>query len=246
MEGITVVKAQWTVVVSALAVIAGVGALCVYFASIRNGADSVGSPDETPSAAPLVQPTAPEVRAPHKAGEVPPVAATAYIGPENLWGAVSDDGTTFLPHRAAQVLGGTNAFTELMEGVTRNLDVENQQRVTEVIAAALTDLRLDASIYEMACSSRMCVGSVVLPSHEAAQSLARSLSDSRDTSGIYRVMMDSDDSSSGLRRFLLVTDPTVQRTVVRVGPDFPEPSSPSPELIDALGKSTGPPKSSPP
>lgn len=246
MEGITVVKAQWTVVVSALAVIAGVGALYVYLASIRNGADSVVAPDKSPSAAPLVQPKAPEARSPHAAGEVPPAAATANIGPENLWGVVSDDGTTFLPHRAAQALGGTNAYTELMEGVTRNLDLENQRRVTDVIAAALTNLRPDASIYEMACSSRMCVGSVVLPSHEAAQSLARNLSDSRDTSGIYRVMMDSDDSSSGLRRFLLVTDPTVQRTVVRVGPDFPQPSSPSPELIDALGKSSGPAKPSPP
>jgi hypothetical protein len=240
------VKVQRKVVASAIAIIAGVGALYAYVASTRNGADSPVFIGEARMAATPVRPKALEPRRAHEASEIPPIAAAASAGSENLWGIVSDDGTTFLPNQAARALSGAEAYTELLEGVTLDLDVENQRRITDVVATALTDLHSDASIYEMACSSRMCVGSVVLPSHEAAKSLARSLSDSRHTSGIYRVMLDSDQSSSGLRKFLLVTDPTIQRSLLTVSPDFPSPSSPSPELIEALGKSAAPAKAPPP
>lgn len=163
-------------------------------------------------------------------------AGTPHGDAHNLWGMVSDDGTTFQLKSAARALDSDDVYKEILDGLSSNADSHQQQRIAEIISGQATALGTNASIYEMACSSRMCVGSLVLQSDEIARDLARRLSESRETSGIHRIMVESDFSSSGLRKFLVVTDPAMQRTVVSVGSDFSPPNHPQQEDVDALGK----------
>lgn len=170
---------------------------------------------------------------------------SANHGARNLWGIVSDDGKTFQVRRASLALTGADSYRELMDGLAHAPDARQRQRMAETITNELAAIATDGSIYEMACGSRMCIGTLVLPSDDVARQLAQRLSDSREESGIYRVMIDLGNASSGLNRFLLVTDPAVRGTLLAVGPDFRPPARLSPQVIDALVKAvtqTHPPK----
>jgi hypothetical protein len=151
---------------------------------------------------------------------------------------VSDDGTTILLRSAAHALASDDKYREMLDGLSRDSDSHQQRHIAEVITSHAAALGTDASIYEMACSARMCVGSLVVQSDELTRDLARRLSEGRETNGIYRVMVESELAPSGMRRFLLVTDPAAQRTVVSVGPDFSPPSHPQKEDVEALGEAS--------
>lgn len=161
---------------------------------------------------------------------------SANHGARNLWGIVSDDGKTFQTRRASQALTGTDSYHELMDELTRAPDAQKQQRITETITNELAAIATNASIYEMACGSRMCIGTLVLPSDDVARQLAPRLSDSREESGIQGVMIELESSAPGLNRLLLVTDPAVKGTLLAVGPDFKPPAPPTPQEIEALVK----------
>jgi hypothetical protein len=165
-----------------------------------------------------------------------PSSESPHEDAHDLWGTVSDDGTTFQLKAAALALGSDGRYREIFDGLSSDADSHQQQRIAEVIAGQAMALGTNASVYEMACSSRMCVGSLVVQSDDIARELARRLSESRETSGIYRVLVESELSSSGLRKFLLVTDPATQRTVVSVDPNFLPPSHPQQKDVETLGE----------